>query len=492
MKKSIIWLLTIVMAVTFSGLVYVQITYMNKMTKMRNQQFSENVKRSLTAVSAILERQETLHYLEQDVNDIETTFYGNVNVTDPENDPFTIPALSLVHDAGTSPTLDARYKRMQDVIHSQYLYQKGLLNEVILNIMRQSSTRPAMERADSALIRNALTAELGNYGIELPYEFRLSDTRDGTIYQTAGFNQSNPKEIYKQMLFPTSNAKYYLSVYFPDKRDYIFESVRWLIPTLALTLILFIIFLSTIIVAFRQKRLTEMKNDFMSNMTHELKTPVSTISLAAQMLNDNSVAKSPSMISHLSNVITDETKRLRYLVEKVLQMSLYDRQMPNFKWEEADVNAVVETVVQNFKIKVEKTGGRVEEDLRASDPSVYVDAMHFTNVVYNLMDNAVKYRREETPLRLKVSTCNPTPATVEIRISDNGVGIRKEHLKKIFDKFYRVPTGNVHNVKGFGLGLAYVNNIISGFKGRIRAESEYGKGTTFVITLPTADTEAER
>lgn len=491
MKKSIIWLLTIVMALTFSGLVYIQISYMDKMTKMRNQQFSENVKRSLTAVSGILERQETLHYLVQDVNDIETTFYGNVDVTDSDNDYYVMPATSLVHNAGSSPTLNAQYKRMQDVIRSQYLYQKGLLNEVILNIMRQSSTRPAMERADSVLIRNAMTSELSNYGIELSYEFRLSDTRDATIYQTSGFNSDDPDELYTQMLFPTSNSKYYLNVYFPDKSNYIFESVRWLIPTLALSLILFIIFVSTIIVAFRQKRLTEMKNDFMSNMTHELKTPVSTISLAAQMLNDNAVTKSPTMITHLSGIVTEETKRLRYLVEKVLQMSLYDRQMPNFKWTEVDVNSVVEQVIQNFKIKVEKIDGELCEELNADNKMVYVDQMHFTNVIYNLLDNAVKYMREDTKPLLKVKTYNPTDSAIEIIIQDNGVGIKKEHLKKIFDKFYRVPTGNVHNVKGFGLGLAYVNNIISGFKGKIRAESEYGKGTTFIITLPTADTEAE-
>lgn len=491
MKKSIIWLLTIVMIVTFCGLVYVQIMYMDKMTKMRNQQFSEGVSRSLTEVSSFLERQETLHYLQEDVNNIETIYYGNVNMSDPD-DSFVIPPLAVAHNNGTQPTVSAQYKRVQEVIRSQYLYQKGLLNEVILNIMRQSSERPALERADTALIRNALTAELSNNGIDLPYEYCITDAKNVTVYHTGGYNPSKPGEVYTQMLFPTSNSKYNISVYFPDRKNYIFESVRWLIPTLVLTLILFLVFLSTIIVAFRQKRLTEMKNDFMSNMTHELKTPVSTISLAAQMLNDKSVNKSPSMIDHLANVIMEESKRLRYLVEKVLQMSLYDKQMPNFKWDEVDVNNTVESVVQNFKIKVEKLDGKLSEDIGATNALVFVDRMHFTNVIYNLLDNAVKYRCEDTPLRLTVTTTNPTPSTVEIRISDNGVGIKKEHLKRIFDKFYRVPTGNVHNVKGFGLGLSYVYNIITGFKGKIRAESDFGKGTTFIITLPTSDTEAER
>lgn len=492
MKKSIIWLLTVVMIVTFGGLVYVQIMYMDKMTKMRNQQFSEGVKRSLTEVSAFLERQETLHYLQEDVNSIETDFYGTGDVTNHNNSDFVIPPLSLTHSGGAGPTISAQSKRVQDVIRSQYLYQKGLLNEVILNIMRQSSERPALERADTALLRNTLTSELSNNGIELPYEYRISDAKDLNIFSTKGYNPSKPEDVYTQMLFPTSNSKYFLSVYFPDRRDYIFESVRWLIPTLVLTLILFIIFLSTVIVAFRQKRLTELKNDFMSNMTHELKTPVSTISLAAQMLNDKSVNKSPTMIDHLANVIMDESKRLRFLVEKVLQMSLYDKKMPNFKWDEVDVNSTIDSVIQNFKIKVEKLDGKLEETLLATDPHVFVDKMHFTNVIYNLLDNAVKYRKEDTPLRLSVRTYNPNANTLEIRISDNGIGIKKDHLKRIFDKFYRVPTGNVHNVKGFGLGLSYVHNIITGFKGKIRAESEYGKGTSFIITLPTSNTEAER
>lgn len=464
---------------------------MDKMTKMRKQQFSENVMRSLAEVSSFFERQETMYYLQEDINNIETGFYGNLDPAHPEASQFVIPSISIASQGGADPTLKAQFKRMQDVIRGQYLYQRGLLNEVILNIMRQSSSRPVLERVDTIMMRNELANEFANNGIDQPFEFQITDTNGNTLYATSGFSPKKPGEVYKQMLFPMSHSKYYVQVYFPDRSEYIFESVRWLVPTLVLTLILFLIFISTIIVAFRQKRLTEMKNDFMSNMTHELKTPVSTISLAAQMLSDSSVTKSQSMIDHLAHVITDESKRLRFLVEKVLQMSLYDKQMPNFKWNEVNVNEIVESVVQNFQIKVEKLDGKITEALNAADPLVYVDKMHLTNVIYNLLDNAVKYKKEEVPPMLKVATANPNPSTVEIRISDNGIGIKKEHLKRIFDKFYRVPTGNVHNVKGFGLGLSYVNNIITGFKGRIRAESEYGKGTTFVITLPTSGSEAQ-
>ncbi|MGN0207796.1 MAG: sensor histidine kinase, partial [Muribaculaceae bacterium] len=232
------------------------------------------------------------------------------------------------------------------------------------------------------------------------------------------------------------------------------------------------------------KKLTEMKNDFINNMTHEFKTPISTISLAAQMLNDDAVRKSPAMLQHISTVINDETKRLRFQVEKVLQMSMFDHQKSTLKLTDIDANAVIANIVQTHKIKVEKYGGRIETYLDAENALVNVDEMHFTNVIFNLLDNAVKYRKEDTPLFLEVRTRDLPNDRLEITIADNGIGIKKDDLKKIFDKFYRVSTGNRHDVKGFGLGLAYVHKMITELKGEIHAESEFGQGSKFIITLP--------
>ena len=227
-----------------------------------------------------------------------------------------------------------------------------------------------------------------------------------------------------------------------------------------------------------------MKNDFINNMTHEFKTPISTISLAAQMLNDDAVRKSPAMLQHISTVINDETKRLRFQVEKVLQMSMFDHQKSTLKLTDIDANAVIANIVQTHKIKVEKYGGRIETYLDAENALVNVDEMHFTNVIFNLLDNAVKYRKEDTPLFLEVRTRDLPNERLEITIADNGIGIKKDDLKKIFDKFYRVSTGNRHDVKGFGLGLAYVHKMITELKGEIHAESEFGQGSKFIITLP--------
>ena len=255
------------------------------------------------------------------------------------------------------------------------------------------------------------------------------------------------------------------------------------IPSVIFTLVLLITFIFTIVVIFRQKRYTEIKNDFINNMTHELKTPIASISLAAQMLNDTSVAKSEQMQKHLGNVINDESKRLRFLVEKVLQMSMFDRKKAVFKKKELDLNEMVENIANSFSLRVEHTGGKVYTDIEAIDSGLYVDEVHFQNVIFNLMDNAVKYRKPDEPLNITMKTWNDEEH-LYLSITDTGLGMKKENLKKIFDKFYRVHTGNVHDVKGFGLGLAYVKKIVDLHDGEIKVDSELGKGTTFTIKLP--------
>ena len=201
------------------------------------------------------------------------------------------------------------------------------------------------------------------------------------------------------------------------------------------------------------------------------------------MLNDEAVTKSPVMMKHLGGVINDESKRLRFLVEKVLQMSMFDRKKAIFKKKELNLNDVVESVANTFTLRVEHTGGHITTRLEAAEPTIYVDEMHFTNVIFNLLDNAVKYRDPDRPLELDVATWNDKEK-LYFSVKDNGVGIKKENLKKIFEKFYRVHTGNVHDVKGFGLGLAYVKKMVDLHKGEIHVESERGKGTKFIISLP--------
>jgi signal transduction histidine kinase len=256
-----------------------------------------------------------------------------------------------------------------------------------------------------------------------------------------------------------------------------------MIPSLIFIVVLMVTFMFTLVIVLRQRKVTEIKNDFINNMTHEFKTPISTISLAAQMLNDDSVTKSPAMFKHISGVINDETKRLRFQVEKVLQMSMFERHSNSMKYKNMDIDELINGVVTTFRLRVGNIGGTLETNFETTDPFAMADEMHFTNVIFNLMDNAVKYKRDDVPLHLKVHTWN-APGKLMISIADNGIGIKKDDLKKVFEKFYRVHTGNRHDVKGFGLGLAYVKKVIMNHKGTIRVESDPSSGTEFIISLP--------
>ena len=188
-------------------------------------------------------------------------------------------------------------------------------------------------------------------------------------------------------------------------------------------------------------------------------------------------------MTHLGGIINDESKRLRFLVEKVLQMSMFDRKTASFKKKELDLNELLESIASTFSLRVEHTGGKIYTEIEAVDSAIYVDEVHFQNAITNLMDNAVKYRKPEEPLDVYIRTWNDH-GHLCLSIRDTGQGIKKENVKKIFDKFYRVHTGNKHDVKGFGLGLAYVKKVVDLHQGEIKCESELGKGTKFTISLP--------
>jgi signal transduction histidine kinase len=483
------------MAIALLGLLAMQIMYLEKMVAMRNSQFSENVMRSLYNVSRMLEQNETKFFLDKDLaeaeqmySDISQNSFSLSDSNDAKNDTILSDDPVNVRPANlkTLKDLSDSYQDKQEILKGQYLYQKGLLNEVILTILNHSSDRPVKERADSAIVATYLRSELEFNGLTLPFEFAVINNSSGVVYKTDGYSPMSQQDVYRLVLFPNDpkSKQNTLNVTFPTKSDYIFSSVKFLVPSLAFTFLLLGVFLYTISVAFKQKKLSEIKNDFINNMTHEFKTPISSISIAAQMLNDDSVRKSPEMLKHVSTVINDETKRLRFQVEKVLQLSLFDRKNATMRLEEEDANASIYNVINTFKLKVEKYGGHINANLDAEDPIINVDRMHFTNVVFNLLDNAVKYRREDVPPELEVTTVNPDEDHIQISIADNGIGMKREDLKRIFEKFYRVSTGNRHDVKGFGLGLAYVHKMIDLFGGSIRAESEVGKGSKFIITLP--------
>lgn len=512
MRKSTIWLLAVVMVFAFAGLLYLQVIYVSTILKTRNEQFNENVKRSLHQVARILELEETRKALEEDIKNNELLYQNNdpktteqiikenynirqIQITDSngnisyiEQNTYTsspIEPLSGLNKPSEKNNIITASRNIQQTLRERYKYQAGLMDEVIKNLVISSNLKPIQERVDFKKLNLYLKQEFSNNGVNIPFVFSVKDKDDNIVYQSDNIKQSAAADVITQILFskdPPSKLNY-LKVYFPTKNKFIFSSVEFIVPSIAFTLVLLVTFVFTIFIVFRQKKLSEMKNDFINNMTHELKTPVSTISLAAQMLKDSDITKSPDVFKHISGVINDETKRLGFLVEKVLQMSLFERQKASLKLKELDANDLLANIAHTFTLKVEKYGGSIDIDLQAEDSSIYVDEMHFTNVLFNLMDNAVKYRRPDEPLKLMARTWNENGKLI-LSIEDNGLGIKKEYLKKVFDRFFRVPTGNVHDVKGFGLGLAYVRKIIEDLSGSIRAESEINNGTKFIISLP--------
>ena len=515
MKKRTIWTIASIMGFSFLALLYLQLRYIQEMVDMKKEQFDESVNRALYQASRNLELNETLRYLEKDVNETERrsfkkdsigtisgkldgsiqqshqysvigkdgTIYSSFELKTITTRPSQMPKAMILHTDKSSFSEAA--KSMQQIVKNRYVYQKALLDEVVYSILYSASEKPLKERINFKLLDHDLKAELMNNGINITYHFTVS-TQDGReVYRCPDYTDEGEEFTYSQVLFrndPQSKMGV-VKIHFPDMNSYIFSSVRFMIPSIIFTLVLLITFIFTIVVIFRQKRYTEIKNDFINNMTHELKTPIASISLAAQMLNDSSVSKSEQMQKHLGGVINDESKRLRFLVEKVLQMSMFDRKKEVFKKKELDLNEMVENIAHSFALRVEHTGGKVYTDIEAIDSGLYVDEVHFQNVIFNLMDNAVKYRKPDEPLNITMKTWNDEEH-LYLSITDTGLGMKKENLKKIFDKFYRVHTGNVHDVKGFGLGLAYVKKIVDLHDGEIKVESEFGKGTTFTIKLP--------
>ncbi|MDR1122247.1 MAG: HAMP domain-containing histidine kinase [Dysgonamonadaceae bacterium] len=509
MKKSAIWLLGLVMAFAFSGLLYLQITYIRIILKNSTDQFNDAVKRGLYQVAKDLEMDETKKYLTEGILETDRDFmsYADQQVTIPghvqqrhrvqiaANNGVSMASVQIDAIASTiAADPDASFKpkslaksskNLQDELNNRYVYQEGLLRDVILDILYKANLTPIDERVDFRKLNIYLKSELLNNGLSVPYYFSIVDKNGKIIYKSSEYQEQSNIDPFSQILFPNDppSRMYSLKVYFPTKDSYLRESIKFVAPSIGFTLVLLVTFIITMLIIFRQKRLSEMKNDFVNNMTHELKTPVSTISLASQMLADIAVSKSPQMLEHISGVIIDETKRLGFLVEKVLQISLFEKQKSSFNRKEVDANDMIANVAHTFTIKVEKYGGTLDVELEAMNSTIMVDEMHFTNVLFNLMENAVKYRREDTPLELLAKTVNEG-GKIQINIQDNGIGIKKDDLKKIFDRFYRVHTGNRHDVKGFGLGLAYVKKIVEDHNGTIKVESELNVGTRFIITLP--------
>lgn len=270
----------------------------------------------------------------------------------------------------------------------------------------------------------------------------------------------------------------------PNVKKIVLKEIKWMIfGSVIFTLMIIAAFFVTVSALLRQKKLSAIKNDFINNMTHEFKTPLATISLAVDALRNEKVLADRQKTEYFSGIIKEENKRMNKHVETILQSALLDRQEVKLSLKPVHVHVVISDVLENFELQLQSRGARAEVQLNAAQDFIAGDEVHFTNLISNLVDNAIKYSKENLVIRI---TTHSTNRHIVVRIEDNGIGMTKETQRRIFEKFYRAHTGNLHNVKGFGLGLSYVKTMVDAHNGKIRVDSTLGKGTCFTIELPLA------
>lgn len=376
-----------------------------------------------------------------------------------------------------------------DHLPKELMGQKAeIINNILQEMFDAYAQRPIQERITPRQLDSIIKEELDMHGLNLQYEFAIYDGyRNPMMYKSKSSRNYNKELLTVGRSIPLFQGDFftapmYLSLYFPHKSRYLISSM-WIMLAFSALFIITIIgaFYYTISTIVRQKKVSDIKNDFINNMTHELKTPISTISLACEMLSDKDVASTENQRMNYLGMIRDENKRLGTLVESVLTNAVIERGELKLKPQLLYLNNLVKDLIQSFELQVSRRSGTLEYKPEATNDVIEGDKVHITNIIFNLLDNANKYCNE-TP-HLKVRTYN-NDNHLCIEVKDNGIGISRENLKKIFDKLYRVPSGNLHDVKGFGLGLSYVKAIVEKHNGQIAVESQPGKGSTFTLILP--------
>jgi len=317
----------------------------------------------------------------------------------------------------------------------------------------------------------------------IPIDFIFSVTPRDSITKT-DIKTAEHQKWYKVNLFPDDvfRKNIELAVYFPMRDLFIGKTTTLLLGlSVGFTLIIFLTFALSIFLIIRQKKIADMKSDFINNMTHEFKTPISTISIAADSILNDKVINDESRVRFFTGMIKKENLRMNEQVERILQIALLDRKEFEFDFQATDVHELITEAIAGIQLQVEKKGGRIETKLEAINPVVTTDPIHFTSMVCNLLDNANKYSPEVPVIKVTTTNC---PKGIYLTVEDNGIGMTRAVQARIFDKFYRLPSGNIHNIKGFGLGLSYVKAILEANNGSIKVFSEPGKGSRFVVFIP--------
>jgi two-component system phosphate regulon sensor histidine kinase PhoR len=370
----------------------------------------------------------------------------------------------------------------------QQIFKKArFVNDMMVQAFRDNIYSDQSRRIDIAFLDSVIRNELAGDDLPQNYKFAVANDSNKVFSFSSNPQTYDPKlvlgEAGKTVLFPSNiiDENIHLYLFFPDKRSFVLQEMQ---NSLIISLILVVFIIASLIIMFRtimeQKRLSEMKSDFISNMTHEFKTPISTISLACQAMSDTDMIdeQSNAAVSPYVKMINQENNRLETLVESILQSAVIEKGDIKYKDEEINLVQLVENEIEKARFRIKSIDGKIEFNDMFESVEFQADKMHVTNIISNLLDNAIKYSKENPLIKVSLESDNKH---VYLNVSDNGIGIKKEHIPRLFDKLYRVPTGNIHNVKGFGLGLSYVKAICDHYKWEIKVKSNYGEGTTFTI-----------
>lgn len=514
------WVLAFFIGGAMVALIIVQYYWIQNAIEVKDKQFGQHINRMLTNVSYEIEKQETVSQVLDELkplrlnrrNQSNGTYYRFDTLITDSNRHFSLHQnISVFHNGESSSKVkyytifgndtfvkplaqrqgnqqfdsifpDDSTVDLSEAYYNQLLERRQFVDDVVNRMF--SFERDITERIKPEVVEKAIQQTFNDRGIDLDFEYAVTRNYNEIAFHSEHFKRSDKIDYFKTRLFTDDfiSSNNFLYVYFPDKKNFLFKSLGFMsTSSIILTLIVIISFVVSLLIIFRQKKLSEIKNDFISNMTHELKTPISTISLATQMLQDQSIPVESKNVPNISGIIADESKRLGYQVEKVLQMATLDKGKLKFRLKDMDVHEIIQSATKNFSIQLKNRNGDIKTLLNADHTSINGDAVHITNVFSNLIDNAIKYSPDAPDITITTENKN---GYIIIAVNDKGLGISKDNQKRIFEKFYRVPTGNLHNVKGFGLGLSYVKMIVEMHKGHIKIDSELNKGTTIFISLP--------
>lgn len=464
MSKKTIWAIIILMSIALVGIALTQFIWIKAQVDLDEKNFDDRVFMAINNVKSRLKSDtDTKDFVERWIKSKKSLFGQN--------------------ESALSQYISSNKRSMRSL--------------ALESALQQISPEYLLESINRENLDNYIKSELQDQGIYIKYDYGVFSNAtnefiirngvfavpfEGTGKSETKFNKGLESSPYKVTLFPDDGSPGYLKVFFPGKRSFLWSKVlpSMLTSFLFTGLVLFC-FAYTIFIILRQKKVSEMKTDFINNMTHEFKTPIATISLATDSITNNTVINDENKIKRFVNIIKQENTRMLDQVERVLQMARIDKRDFQLNITEVNINDIVFKASENSRLKITQREGSLKTELAAERPVIEGDLTHLSNIVYNLLDNAEKYSKENPDIL--ISTMNVKNG-VQLEVKDKGIGMSKEQTKHIFDKFYRVHTGNRHDVKGFGLGLSYVKALVNAHNGNVKVQSELDKGSTFTVFLP--------